>query len=109
MALGKVAGVITSGPDRLVPLSSLGPASHRGFVIGHRLPREPGAEGIPLDVVALRSQEAGISPVKAVRSLTDVNPQVAACPIAVTVASDAMACAETARVGQRTDRGQATA
>lgn len=105
MARAHVAGLITSGPDRVVPLSQLVPAGRAGLVAGHRLPREPGADGVPLNVAALRLLEAGVPPAEAVRRVTDAEPDVDAGLIAVT--PDAIALANTTRVRQRTDRGQA--
>ncbi len=105
MASAPVAGVITSGPDRVVPLAQFLPAGRRGLVTGHRLPHRPGADGVPLNVAALRLMEAGVPPEEAVRRFVDADPEVDAGLIAVT--QSAIALADTACVLRRRDRGQA--
>lgn len=105
MARAPVAGVITSGPDRVVPLAQFLPAGRRGLVTGHRLPHRRGADGVALNVAALRLLEAGVPPEEAVRRIVEADPEIDAGLIAVT--RDAIALADTAHVLQRRDRGQA--
>lgn len=106
MARATVAGVITSGPDRAVPLTRFLPASRAGLITGHRRPDGADAEGVPLNVVALRLLETGASPQDAVHRVTAANPGLDAGLIAVT--ANAIALADTARVLRRADRGQAS-
>lgn len=105
MARAPVAGVITSGPDRAVPLAQFLPAGRGSLVTGHRLPHRPGAGGVPLNIAALGLLEAGVPPEVAVRRVVEADPEVDAGLITVT--RDAIALADTAHVLRRRDRGQA--
>ena len=105
MARAPVAAVITSGPDRPVPLMQFLCTSRTGLVTGHRLPNLPDAGGVPLNISALRLIEGGVDPETAVTDLAAANPLLDAGLIAVT--RDAVGLAETAHVRQRDDRGQA--
>ncbi len=100
-----IAGVITSGPDRAVPLSQFLAVGERGLVTGHRRPDHLGADGVPLNIAALRLLEAGTAPDLALAQVIDPNPEVDAGLIAVS--HNALALGETARVMRRMDRGQA--
>ncbi|WP_099825120.1 DUF6963 family protein [Oceaniglobus indicus] len=105
MLRAPVAAVITSGPDRAVPLSQFLAASHNGLVTGHRRPDRAGADGVPVNIAALRLLDAGATPDDAVRQVTDANPDIDAGLIAVT--AKAVALADTALVMHRRDRGRA--
>lgn len=100
-----VAALISSGPDRPAPLAQFLAAGPVGLVTGHRLPNTAGADGVPLNLAALRLLEAGAAPAEAVAAVVEANPEVDAGLIAV--APGALASAETGRVGRRTDRGGA--
>lgn len=105
MEQARIAGVITSGPDRAVPLSQFLAVGQRGLVTGHRRPDHAGADGVHLNTAALRLLEAGTTPDLALAQVIDPNPEVDAGLIAVS--QDSVAMRETARVMRRIDRGQA--
>ncbi|WP_054007794.1 DUF6963 family protein [Cypionkella psychrotolerans] len=105
MAQAQVAGVITSGPDRAVPLSQYLAVGQSGLVTGHRRPDHAGEDGVPLNIAALRLLEAGKAPDLALAQVIDPSPEVDAGLIAVS--HDALALRETVRVMRRMDRGQA--
>lgn len=100
-----VAALISSGPDRPEPLSQFLAAGPAGLVTGHRLPNTVGADGVPLNLAALRLLAEGAAPQAAVDAATGSNPEIDAGLIAVT--PGAVAAAETLRVARRTDRGGA--
>lgn len=99
------AAVITSGPDRPEPLSQFLLAGRKGFVTGHRLPNTVGASGLAANAEALALIEAGADPAAAVRSVMEANPGIDAGLIAVT--RDAIGLADSQRVRERDDRGEA--
>ncbi|PRH85629.1 hypothetical protein C5L14_21910 [Labrys okinawensis] len=105
MMASPLAAVITSGPDRPEPLSQFLLASRKGLVTGHRLPNRAGVSGLPVNVEALALIEAGIDPATAVQRVMDANPRVDAGLIAVTAGDIALADSE--RVRERDDRGEA--
>lgn len=100
-----VAALISSGPDRPEPLTQFLPGSTAGLVTGHRLPNTAGADGVPLNLAALRRLEAGETPDAAAAAVIAGNPEIDAGLI--TVAPGALGVAETARVLRRNDRGRA--
>ena len=102
------AAVITSGPHRPEPLTQFLPGRHGvGLVSGHRLPNRPdGRSGQPLNIGVLDAMAAGMHPQAAVDALLQANPQADAGLIAINAQGD-IGCANSARVAQRPDAGQA--
>ena len=105
MMASPLAAVITSGPDRPVPLTQFLLAGRKGFVTGHRLPNTVGVSGCPVNADALALLEAGVDPATAVRRVMEANPRVDAGLIAVTPGDIGFADSE--RVRERDDRGEA--
>ena len=69
------AALISSGPDRPVPLSQfLAADSQAGLVTAHRVPQGPSVNGIPLNVEVLQALRAGKSAEAAVVSVLAENP-----------------------------------
>ncbi len=102
------AAVITSGPHRPEPLTQFLPGRHGiGLVTGHRLPNRPDVRsGQPLNIGVLDAMAAGLHPQAAVDQLLQANPQADAGLIALS-AQGSIGCANSARVAQRPDAGQA--
>ncbi|MEG0922497.1 MAG: hypothetical protein RSD57_10765 [Comamonas sp.] len=102
------AAVITSGPQRPEPLTQFLPGRHgAGLVTGHRLPNRPDMHtGWPLNTSALGLMAAGMHPQAAVDELLKANPQADAGLIAINPQGQ-IGCANSARVAQRPDAGQA--
>lgn len=100
-----VAALISSGPNRPEPLTQFLAAGPVGLVTGHRRPDRPGADGVAVNLAALRLMDGGQAPQRAVATVLDANPELDAGLIAVTAA--AIGVAETRRVRRRTDRGSA--
>ncbi|MGJ4859110.1 hypothetical protein AB4037_24600 [Labrys sp. KB_33_2] len=105
MMASPLAAVITSGPDRPEPLTQFLLAGRKGFVTGHRLPNTVGTSGLAVNAEALALLEAGVDPAVAVRRVMEANPRVDAGLIAVT--GDAIGLADSERVRERDDRGEA--
>jgi hypothetical protein len=103
----KVAALISSGPDRPEPLIQFLPGkSGHGLVTGHRLPNTIGADGVALNVAALRLIEAGRAPQDAVDDVLRSAPEIDAGLIAVN-SSGTIGFANSARVARRPDLGAA--
>jgi hypothetical protein len=69
------AALISSGPDRPVPLSQfLAAAGEVGLVTAHRVPQGPSINGIPLNMEVLQALQAGQSAEEAVVSVLAENP-----------------------------------
>jgi hypothetical protein len=101
------AAVISSGPDRPEPLADfLAAEPGAGLVTGHRLPNAPDADGVPLNVAALREMLAGRAPREAVESVLGANPEADAGLVAVDRAGRVHA-GNSARVARRPDLGHA--
>ena len=101
-----VAVLISSGPDRLPPLSQFTPAAEGvGCLSGHRLPNMPGRPGgPPLNALALERLAAG-GPAQAVLDrLMAENPDADAGLIAVTAGGE-VAAADSALAAARNDAG----
>lgn len=103
ISAARVAGVITSGPDRPEPLAQFLAASPGGLVTGHRLPNRAAASGQAMNLAALDLIEAGMPPDAAVARVTAENPEVDAGLIGVT--RDGIGLADTRLVLLRDDRG----
>lgn len=99
-----VAAIITSGPDRPLPLTQFLAAGKSALVTGHRLPNLKGADGIPVNIATLRRIERGTAPQDAVTQVCAENPTLDAGLIAVM--HDDIGLAETTEVQKRVDRGQ---
>lgn len=109
IAEARIAGLISSGPDRPEPLRQFTPADpETGLVTGHRLPNANGAAGMPLNVEVLSLMREGLSPQDAVERVTAANPEVDAGILALAVDGRVYA-ADTAHVRKRGDRGQVIA
>jgi hypothetical protein len=69
------AALISSGPDRPMPLSQfLAADGEAGLVTAHRVPQGPSVNGIPLNVEVLQALQAGKSAEEAVVSVLAENP-----------------------------------
>ncbi|MGY6634685.1 MAG: DUF6963 family protein [Alkalilacustris sp.] len=101
-----VAVLISSGPDRLPPLSQFTPAAEGvGCLSGHRLPNMPGRSGgAPLNVLALERLAAGGPPQAVLDRLLADHPDADAGLIAVTARGE-VAAADSALAAARTDAG----
>jgi hypothetical protein len=103
----KIAALISSGPDRPEPLIQFLPGkSGHGLVTGHRLPNTIGADGVALNVAALRLIEAGRPPEEAVDKVLRSSPEADAGLIAVS-RDGTTGFANSARVARRPDLGAA--
>lgn len=79
-----VAALISSGPDRLEPLSQFLPGDPAvGLVTGHRLPNSLDADGTQLNRLTLRYMQQGKTPRQAIDTVLDANPQADVGLIAV--------------------------
>jgi hypothetical protein len=106
-ASARLAGIISSGPDRPAPLSGFLPAAAGiGLVSGHRLPQTPGRDGIPLNQAVLSLLGAGQSVRQAVDFVLDANPSADAGLIAGGLGGEVYA-RNSARVAGRPDLGHA--
>lgn len=106
-AAARLAGVMSSGPDRPEPLAQFTPAAAGvGLVTGHRLPNMPGADGVPLNSAVLDLMRGGTDAPEAVDRVLDGNPGADAGLIAGSLAGAAYA-RNSDRVMQRPDLGQA--
>lgn len=78
-----LAGVISSGPDRPIPLCQFLPADPAvGLITGHRLPNVAGASGSALNLEVLAHLRAGLDPKAAIDAVLDANPRADAGIIA---------------------------
>lgn len=108
IANATVAGLMSSGPNRPVPLSQFTPADGRiGLVTGHRMPNTVGASGHNLNEEVLALMAAGATAREAVERVVADNPLVDAGLIALSRSGDLFA-ADTALVERLSDAGGAT-
>ena len=106
-AAARVAGVISSGPDRPAPLAQYVPADPRGgLVTGHRIPPTTGVNGKPMNWDVLERLVAGESAARAVNEVVGANPEGDCGLIAINVKGGAH-CRNTERVLRRPDVGTA--
>ncbi len=104
-ATARLAGLMSSGPNRPTPLIQFTPAdAAAGIVTGHRLPNMPGADGQPLNAAVLERLRRGEPPQQAVEAELAAHPRADAGIIALGRGGDLFA-ADSALVKQRTDRG----
>jgi hypothetical protein len=106
-ASARIAGVISSGPDRPGDLTQFIPVDPAvGLVTGHRIPPTRGSNGQPMNADALLRMTAGLSAEEAVRAVITASPEADCGLICISVAGG-VASANTARVLSRPDVGQA--
>jgi len=102
-----LACLMSSGPDRPVPLSQFTPAAAAaGLVTGHRLPNMPGADGIPLNQAVLTRMQSGQPAARAAGLVLEQNPEADAGIIALGLEGEAFA-GNSLHVERRGDLGQA--
>ncbi len=106
IAAAQFAALMSSGPDRPVPLSQFLAASEAGLVTGHRLPNTPGPDGRPVNEAVLAAMAEGSSAEKALASVLDRDPEVDAGMIALGP-GHGLAAANSRRVAVRPDLGSA--
>jgi hypothetical protein len=76
IATARLAGAISSGPDRPEPLSQFLPADGRGgLVTGHRIPPTTGVNGMPMNQDVLDLLVAGQPAERAVDQVVSANPE----------------------------------
>lgn len=79
-----IAGVISSGPDRMEPLSDfLVSEDNVGLVTGHRIPQAIGVNGLPVNIEVLKLMKKGIPANVAIEMVMSHNPNVDAGLIAI--------------------------
>jgi hypothetical protein len=106
-ATAPLAGLMSSGPDRPVPLSQFTPAAAGvGLVTGHRLPNMPGKDGMPLNEAVLAKMASGQSAADAAQSVLDRNLEADAGIIALGLEGEPFA-GNTAHAAKRGDLGRA--
>ncbi|MDF2233381.1 hypothetical protein P2H44_12530 [Albimonas sp. CAU 1670] len=107
IAEARLAGLMSSGPDRPEPLIQFTPADPAvGIVTGHRLPNMPGPSGEAPNLHALRLLAAGASPEEAVLRALEAAPEADAGLIAMDLAGR-IALGDAPPVLARDDRGRA--
>lgn len=107
IAQARLAGLMSSGPDRPEPLIQFTPADPAvGIVTGHRLPNMPGPSGEPPNLHALRLMAAGASPEEAVLRALEAAPEADAGLIALDL-DGRIALGDAPPVLARDDRGRA--
>ena len=106
-AEARVAGLMSSGPDRPEPLSQFTPADGGvGLVSGHRMPNTIGANGMNLNDEALELMRRGYSAADAVGRVIAANPGADAEIIALSL-DGGFGVADAPSVGKRGDAGRA--
>jgi hypothetical protein len=101
------AALMSSGPDRPVPLSQFTPGrADAGLVSGHRLPNLPGPDGTPINQAVLESMARGASAPDAASAELERNPHQDAGIIALD-ARGRLFAGNTASVEERPDIGRA--
>jgi hypothetical protein len=107
IADARIAGLMSSGPNRPEPLSQFTPADGQvGIVTGHRMPNTIGASGMNVNDEVLERMRGGEAPADAVRRVTAANPDVDAGLIALAI-DGSIAAADTSSVARRGDTGRA--
>lgn len=106
IARAGLVALMSSGPDRMAPLSQFTPAAEGvGCMSGHRLPNMPGRPGgRAVNVLALERLAAGMPPQAALETVLADHPDADAGLIAVTAAGD-VAAANGALAAARSDAG----
>ena len=107
IAAAPCAAVISSGPDRPVPLAQfLAAAPGIGLVTGHRLPNTPGADGRPVNLIALDALVEGRNAAAALAEALPPDRRLDAGLIALGPQAG-IAARNSPRVEERPDLGQA--
>jgi len=102
-----LAGVISSGPDRPMPLCQFLPAEPAvGLITGHRLPNRAGVGGSALNLEVLAHLRAGLDPKAAIDAVLDANPRADAGLIAAD-RHGRIHARNSERVAERPDLGHA--
>lgn len=71
-----LAALISSGPDRPIPLSQfVAAAPDVGMVTGHRFPQALNQDGQPLNAAILEAMRNGVAPQQAIDDLIDATPE----------------------------------
>ena len=106
-ARARIAGVISSGPDRPPPLAQYVPADPRGgLVTGHRIPPTTGVSGKPMNRDVLERLVGGEPARAAIDEVVGANPEGDCGLIAIDV-KGGVHCRNTERVLRRPDVGSA--
>jgi len=101
------AAVMSSGPDRPVPLDQFVTAdTGAGLVTGHRLPNAAGVTGVPVNVAVLERLRAGDDAKTAVEAVLGGDPEADAGVIAVD-REGRLHAHNSARAARRPDLGHA--
>lgn len=104
-----IAGVISSGPDRMEPLSAfLVAEDNLGLVTGHRIPQAIGTSGQPVNIEVLKLMRNGVPANLAVEKVMEQNPNVDAGLIAIDVKGSS-GIKNSIKVEQRPDAEKAIA
>lgn len=107
IASASFAALMSSGPERPVPLDQFVAADPRaGLVTGHRLPNAACVTGRPLNIEVLERLRGGHTAQAAVDPVLDADPDADAGVIAVDLQGRLYA-RNSARVARRTDLGHA--
>lgn len=102
-AEARIAGVISSGPDRPGDLRRFIPAEAGvGLVTGHRIPPTTGVNGRPMNADALARMRSGAPATAAARAVTSESPE-ADCGLVCVDAGGDIGVANTRRVLRRPD------
>lgn len=102
-AAARIAGVISSGPDRPGDLRRFIPAEAAvGLVAGHRIPPTTGVNGLPMNADALARMRAGAPAAAAASAVVDESPE-ADCGLVCVDAHGGIGLANTRRVLRRPD------
>ncbi len=107
IAAAPFAALMSSGPDRPLPLDQFLVASEAGLVTGHRLPNTPGPDGRPTNASVLAAMANGKSAAQALSVAIDSDPDVDAGMIALGPGRG-LAALNSRLVAARPDLGGAT-
>ena len=107
IAEARLAALMSSGPDRPIPLSQFTPADPAvGLVTGHRLPNSVGTNKLSLNVEVLNLMRSGLGPVEAIQRVVAENPEVDSGLIALST-DGRIHAADTRYVARFPDAGKA--
>ena len=101
----RLAGLISSGPNRPEPLSQFIAAKPGvGIVTGHRMPQTKSSNGTALNSLVLQNMEKGMHPQQAIDVVTATHPNADAGFIAFSIDGD-IGQGNCALVSMRSDQG----